>query len=43
MGKDRYYYDRHGRYKGKSSDQGPYSWVGGLILLLIIIWLLNSC
>ena len=39
MGNDRYHYDRHGNYKGHSSDQGPYDGIikalGFLFLLLL--------
>ena len=40
MGRDRYHYDRRGRYKGKSSDKGPYAGRGTLIVIAIIAFIL---
>ncbi len=43
MGKKRHYYDKHGNYKGHSSDKGPYDWLGYLVLILIVLGLLKGC
>ena len=39
----RYHYNQHGRYTGYSSNQGPYAWVGGLVLLIVIVNMLHGC
>jgi len=40
----RYYYDKNGRYKGKSSDTGPdYGWAGFLIIIFLIVVFFGGC
>ena len=41
--RDRYYYDARGRYRGRSSDQGPYDWTGLLVLAVILLLVLRGC
>jgi hypothetical protein len=43
MGKDRYHYNKNGQYRGKSSDKGPYEWIGGLVVIVIIVMIFRSC
>jgi hypothetical protein len=40
---DRYHYDKHGNYKGKSSSKPPGSDVGGCVALIFIIFLISRC
>jgi hypothetical protein len=41
MAKDRHFYDRHGNYKGRSSDQGPYDDLAKVLGFLFLLFLLT--
>ena len=38
----RYHYSKYGGYRGCSSDQGP-SGIWLLVLIILVLWILNSC
>lgn len=38
MGEDRHYYDRHGNYRGSSSNKGPIEKMLQIILGLFILF-----
>jgi hypothetical protein len=41
---DRYIYDKHGNYKGKSSDRPPgFDYGGAICGLIIILFILGQC
>ncbi len=40
--RDRYHYDKHGNYKGKTSGTPPSEW-GGCIACIILLMLAKGC
>ena len=42
MGK-KHYYDRHGNYRGYSSNKGPYQGCAVLIAVVVFVMLIKSC
>lgn len=40
--KDRHHYDRRGKYIGKTSEKGPYDWIGGVTAACVILYILSQ-